>query len=95
MNTLVQTDKFSDWLVGLKDNIAKAWILSKIKLAELRNFGDSEPVGSRVSEMKVDVGAGYRIYYAQNGKTVYLHLSGGNKSIQKKILKGLFLCGKD
>jgi putative addiction module killer protein len=87
MNTLERTDEFNNWLIALRDNIAKARILSRIRLAELGNFGDSEPVGSGVSEMRIHVGAGYRVYYAQSGETIYLLLSGGNKSTQKKDIK--------
>jgi len=48
------------------------------------NFGDSEPVGEGISEMRIHVGAGYRVYYMRTGTTVYLLLAGGDKSTQRK-----------
>ena len=60
------------------------------------NFGDSEPVGEGISEMRIHVGPGYRVYYSRTGKVIYLLLCGGDKSTQKKdielakaILRGL------
>jgi putative addiction module killer protein len=70
---------FSDWLSALRDIPARARIVSRIKSAEHGNFGDCEPVGESVSEMRIHVGAGYRVYFA-----VYLLLCGGDKSTQER-----------
>ncbi|RKP53441.1 type II toxin-antitoxin system RelE/ParE family toxin [Pararobbsia silviterrae] len=77
-----QTDAFARWLDALRDPIGKAKILIRIKRAEAGNFGDSEPVGEGISEMRVDFGPGYRIYYAQRGRKIYLLICGGDKSTQ-------------
>lgn len=78
---------YEQWLVSLKDVKGKAAIISRVDRMELGNFGDSEPVGDGVSELRIHIGPGYRVYYARDGKTVYLLLCGGNKSTQKKDIK--------
>ncbi|MEQ1526531.1 MAG: type II toxin-antitoxin system RelE/ParE family toxin, partial [Gallionella sp.] len=65
----------------------RARIIHRIRSAEAGNFGDCEPVGEGVSEMRIHVGAGYRLYYMQCGKVVYLLLLGGDKSSQKRDIK--------
>ncbi len=72
------------WLSDLADQKAKARILSRIRSATFGNFGDCEPVGEGVSEMRIHVGAGYRVYYARTGSTVYVLLAGGAKASQTK-----------
>jgi putative addiction module killer protein len=63
---------------------AKARILARLLSAALGNFGDCEPVGEGVSEMRIHVGAGYRVYYTRTGSTVYVLLAGGLKASQAK-----------
>jgi putative addiction module killer protein len=84
MNTFMRSSDFDTWLSGLTDQKAKARILARLQSAVFGNFGDSEPVGKGVSEMKIHVGAGYRVYYTRTGNTVYFLLAGGDKSTQKK-----------
>lgn len=84
MNILIKTDKFDAWLHKLKDITAKVRILARLRLAELGNFGDCAPVGEGISEMRIHVGAGYRVYFVQDGERVYILLAGGDKSTQKK-----------
>lgn len=84
MIKITETDTFSDWFHGLKDLRAKAHILIRIKRLEMGNWGDVKPVGKGVSELRVDVGKGYRVYAMQRGSEVVLLLSGGNKKTQKK-----------
>lgn len=84
MNTLLRSSDFDAWLSHLADRKAKARILGRLASAEFGNFGDSEPVGEGVSEMRIHVGAGYRVYYTRTGSTVYFLLAGGTKSSQKK-----------
>lgn len=67
MNTFLRTDDFDAWLAGLKDNVARARIVHRIRSAEHGNFGDCEPVGEGVSEMRIHVGPGYRAYYTRRG----------------------------
>lgn len=84
MNTFVRSSDFDAWLSGLADQTAKARILARLRSAMLGNFGDCEPVGEGVSEMRVHAGPGYRVYYSQLGATLYLLLTGGDKSSQKQ-----------
>lgn len=87
MNTFLRTDEFDAWLSALKDKIGRARIIQRIRSAEAGNFGDCEPVGEGVSEMRIHVGPGYRLYYIQYGTVVYLLLLGGDKSGQKCDIK--------
>ncbi len=87
MFTLIQTDEFSAWLKELKDFKAKVRILARLTMAEQGNFGDSEPVGEGVSEMRIHIGAGYRVYYKRSDKIIYIVLNGGDKSTQDKDIK--------
>ena len=82
MNTLISSDSFAKWLRLLKDLRAKASILARLRRAEMGNFGDCKSVGEGVSEMRVNVGQGYRIYFVQEGDCVYILLVGGDKSSQ-------------
>jgi putative addiction module killer protein len=59
-------------------------ILARLRSATLGNFGECEPVGEGVSEMRIHVGAGYRVYYTRTGSTVYVLLAGGVKASQTK-----------
>ncbi len=83
MNTILKSERFSAWLEKLKDLRAKFCIIARIRRAELGNLGDCKPVGEGVSEMRVHVGAGYRVYFMQDVDCVYLLLLGGNKSTQQ------------
>lgn len=87
MNTFERTEEFDDWLTGLKDKVGRARIVLRIRSAEHGNFGDCEPVGEGVFEMRVHCGPGYRAYYTRRAKVVYLLLLGGNKSTQKRDIK--------
>ncbi len=82
-----KTEYFETWLTDLKDRVGKAKIVSRIQRLELGNPGDVRAVGEGVSEMKIDFGPGYRIYYKQTGKTIVLILCGGDKSTQDKDIK--------
>lgn len=87
MNTIHKTNHFDKWLHKLKDNIAKARILHRIKSAELGNFGDVNFIDSQIFEMRIHVGPGYRIYCARQGEQVYLLIIGGDKSTQSKDIE--------
>ena len=87
MNTLLRSDEFDAWLAGLKDAVGRARILARLRAAEAGNFGDCQPVGEGVSEMRIHTGPGYRLYYMQYRRVVYLLLSGGDKSTQKRDIK--------
>jgi putative addiction module killer protein len=87
MNTLQKSDEFDAWLIGMKDNIGKAQIALRLDRAAKGNFGDCEPVGEGVSEMRIHYGPGYRVYFTRRGAVVYLLLLGGDKSTQKRDIK--------
>jgi putative addiction module killer protein len=84
MNTLVRTAQFSAWLKGLKDAKAVASIIARIDRAQKGNFGDSKSLKGGLSEMRVDVGPGYRVYFTQRAQTVYVLLAGGDKRSQDR-----------
>jgi putative addiction module killer protein len=87
MNSFLRTAEFDGWLRALRDPVGKARILARIRSAEAGNFGDCEPVGEGVSEMRVRCGPGYRVYYSRKGDVVYLLLCAGDKSSQKRDIK--------
>ena len=78
---------FTDWLSGLRDRQARARILVRLERLELGNFGDCKPVGSGVSELRVDWGPGYRVYFGRDGQTVVVLLCGGDKRKQDADIK--------
>lgn len=63
MNTFQKSDEFDAWLVGMKDPVGKAQIALRLDRASKGNFGDCEPVGEGVSEMRIHYGPGYRVYF--------------------------------
>ena len=87
MNTFHRTSEFDDWLSALKDRIGKARIAQRLDSAAAGNFGDCEPVGEGVSEMRVLVGPGYRVFFTRIDEVIYLLLVGGDKSSQKCDIK--------
>ncbi|MDH7793915.1 type II toxin-antitoxin system RelE/ParE family toxin [Ochrobactrum sp. AN78] len=87
MNVFQRSDQFDRWLKSLKDQRARLRILHRLTAAEQGNFGDVEPIGEGVSEMRLHYGPGYRIYYTRQGATIYLLLVGGDKSSQKRDIK--------
>lgn len=76
-------EPFSEWLNSLRDLRAQARIRVRLNHLALGNFGDCEPVGEGVLELRVHVGAGYRVYCARHGKAIVLLLTGGDKSSQQ------------
>ena len=87
MNTFHRSDEFDAWLAALKDKVGRARIALRIRSAEHGNFGDCEPVGEGVSEMRIHFGPGYRIYFTRRDEVIYLLLLGGDKSSQKRDIK--------
>ena len=79
-----QTDVFSDWFAGLRDRQARARITARIRRLSLGNPGDVKPVGSGVSEMRIDYGPGYRVYFVQRGDILFVLLFGGDKRSQDR-----------
>ncbi|MEJ1297689.1 MAG: type II toxin-antitoxin system RelE/ParE family toxin [Candidatus Sedimenticola sp. (ex Thyasira tokunagai)] len=78
---------YSKWLNGLRDAKAKAKIIIQVDKMELGLFGDIEPIGGGLSEVRIHYGPGYRVYFRREGNQVYLLLCGGDKSTQPKDIK--------
>lgn len=79
-----RSSTFSNWLKSLKDKTGQQRILARLDAAEEGNFGDCQPVGGGVFEMRVHYGPGYRIYWTRRDQVVYLLLVGGDKSTQTR-----------
>lgn len=79
-----QTDVFAEWFAELRDREARARITVRIRRLSLGNPGDVKPVGSGVSEMRIDYGPGYRVYFVGRGETVVILLCGGDKRNQDR-----------
>jgi putative addiction module killer protein len=77
-----QTAAFSVWLGGLRDANAQLRIATRIRRLEEGNAGDAKSVGEGVSEMRIDYGPGYRLYFTQQGRTLVILLCGGDKRTQ-------------
>jgi putative addiction module killer protein len=84
MYLIKQTDIFSKWLIKLKDIKAKVAILRRIDRIKSGNFGDHKSVGLNISELRITVGAGYRVYYTKKEDKIIILLIGGDKSTQSK-----------
>jgi putative addiction module killer protein len=79
-----QTDVFVAWFDGLKDRAARARITARIRRLSLGNPGDVKPAGQGVSEMRIDYGPGYRVYFVQRGEALVILLCGGDKRDQSR-----------
>lgn len=84
MIELIKTDLFDRWLTELRDIRARARIEARIRRLSLGNPGDVKPVGEGISEMRIDYGPGYRVYYLKRGPVVVVLLCGGDKRSQDK-----------
>jgi putative addiction module killer protein len=82
-----QTHVFATWLDGLRDRDARARIDARLRRLSLGNPGDIKPVGQGVSELRIDYGPGYRVYFIQRGKLLIVLLAGGDKRSQDGDIK--------
>jgi len=82
-----QTDDYAKWFKSLRDQRAKARVNIRIRRLSLGNPGDVKPVGGGISELRIDVGQGYRVYFTQQGEQLILLLVGGNKKTQQNDIK--------
>jgi putative addiction module killer protein len=82
-----KTDAFAEWLDGLQDIKARARVQARIERLAAGNPGDVEPVGEGVSELRINYGPGYRVYFKQRGRDLVILLAGGDKSSQAKDIK--------
>jgi putative addiction module killer protein len=78
---------FVDWLQGLRDRQARTRIQARLARVAVGNFGDAEPVGEGVLELRIDWGPGYRVYFSRTGKVIVLLLCGGDKRTQQKDIE--------
>ena len=82
-----QTETFSKWILKLRDVRARARIQARIDRLELGNAGDVKPVGEGVSEMRIDYGPGYRVYFIQKGSELIILLAGRDKRSQSRDIQ--------
>lgn len=82
-----KTEVFAKWLDSLRDIQARARVLVRIERLAAGNPGDVKPVGEGVSELRIDYGPGYRVYFVKRGRRVVILLAGGDKSTQSKDIK--------
>lgn len=90
-----KTDLFARWLDELSDLQARARIQIRIERLATGNPGDVEPVGEGVSELRINVGPGYRVYFKQRGRALIILLAGGDKRTQAKDIKTALCLARD
>ncbi|HAR49105.1 addiction module antitoxin RelB [Smithella sp. SCADC] len=77
-----QTEYFIKWFEKLKDRKARARIAIRIRRVSLGNLGDAKPVGDGISELRIDYGPGYRVYFTQRNDQLIILIAGGDKTTQ-------------
>ena len=90
-----ETKVYADWFSKLRDRRAKARIDTRIRRLSLGNPGDVKPVGAGVSELRINYGPGYRIYFIQRGSDVIVLLGGGDKRTQQQDIKKALELARD
>lgn len=87
MRSIHTTEQFDIWFTHLADKTGRFRIQARVDRIEIGNFGDCEPIGEGVSEMRIHFGPGYRVYFVQRGIELVVLLAGGDKSTQSKDIK--------
>lgn len=87
MTEIVKSSSFHKWLTGLRDSRARARILARLDRLASGNPGDSRPVGKGITELRIDYGPGYRVYYMRRGTLLIILLCGGDKSTQAQDIR--------
>lgn len=82
-----KTERYAQWLDGLRDINARARIQARIERLAAGNAGDVKPVGEGVSELRIDYGPGYRVYFTKCGRELVILLAGGDKNTQAADIK--------
>ena len=82
-----KTELFAKWIDNLRDVQAKARVLVRIERLASGNAGDVKPVGEGISEMRIDYGPGYRVYFIKRGNELIILLAGGDKGSQASDIK--------
>ena len=84
---VIQSATFEKWFEGLKDGQAVARINARIRRLTIGHFGDAKPVRAGISELRIDCGPGYRVYFMRRGAIIVVLLAGGDKSTQDRDIK--------
>jgi putative addiction module killer protein len=87
MYEIRKTDTYAQWFDGLRDIHSRARVQARIERLATGNPGDVKPVGEAVSELRIDYGPGYRVYYTMRGRTMIILLAGGDKRTQTADIK--------
>jgi putative addiction module killer protein len=87
MVQILRTEDYASWILSLRDDRAKAKIALRVDRLALGNPGDVRPVGGGLSEIRIDYGPGYRVYYGKHGDSIILLLCGGTKNGQSRDIK--------
>ena len=87
MTELIRSNVFDEWFSALRDRRASARIAARLDRLAMGNPGDAEPVGQGISELRIDYGPGYRVYFMKRGQYVVVLLCGGDKSTQERDIK--------
>ena len=87
MVQIIRTEEYASWVLSLRDDRAKAKIALRVDRLAVGNPGDVKPVGGGLSEMRIDYGPGYRVYYGKHGDRIILLLCGGTKHGQSRDIK--------
>ena len=95
MYEIRRTEFFSNWLDRLRDARARARILARLDRVAEGNVGDTRSVGESVSELRIDYGPGYRVYYTKRSRTIVILLVGGDKSTQERDIKRAIQIARD
>ena len=90
-----QTEVYAEWFEKLRDRQARARVDIRIRRLSLGNPGDVKPVGQGVSELRIDYGPGYRVYFVQRGKALIILLAGGDKRTQDRDIKAAIKLARD
>ena len=86
-STPTKQEPFTDWLNNLRDVMGRKRIITRIARLQQGNYGDGEPVGEGISELRMFFGSGYRVYFGENGDDIVILLCGGDKSSQDKDIQ--------
>ena len=90
-----QTEEFVEWLDSLKDKRAQVRIAVRLRQVEAGNLGDWQPIEGEVSELRIDFGPGYRIFFVRRGRVIIVLLNGGDKSTQKRDIRRALKLAED
>jgi len=90
-----KTETFAQWLDGLRNIHARARVQVRVERLAAGNPGDVRPVGEGVSELRIDYGPGYRVYFTRRGRTVIILLAGGDKRTQAADIKTALRLARD